>query len=153
MWSEYETELWEQIDKLISLDFTIVFITHETEDENGKIQPKGDKRLMPTIRDNCEFTIYLKSNGVDENGTVIKSSAYLAETDEFFARSKFDYVPTFIEEFTAENLTKAIVDGIVKQGEMEGIKLVTEEEKKKCIPLGKIIMKRLWLRLRKSGFA
>ncbi|AFJ61983.1 MULTISPECIES: ATP-binding protein [Bacillati] len=151
LWSEYETELWEQIDKLISLDFTIVFITHETEDENGKIQPKGDKRLMPTIRDNCEFTIYLKSNGVDENGTVIKSSAYLAETDEFFARSKFDYVPTFIEEFTAENLTKAIVDGIVKQGEMEGIKLVTEEEKKEVYSIGENNYEMLMAEIKEVG--
>ncbi|MCY9225980.1 ATP-binding protein [Bacillus haynesii] len=130
LWAEYETELWEQIDKLLSLDFTIVFITHETEDEGGKLQPKGDKRLMPTIRDNCDFTIYLKSNGVDEDGNVIKSSAYLAETEKFFARSKFDYVPTFIKEFTAENLKKAIVEGIERQGEIEGINLVTADKKR-----------------------
>ncbi|MFC8151652.1 ATP-binding protein [Bacillus paralicheniformis] len=130
LWSEFETELWEQIDKLLSLDYTVVFITHEVEDEDGKFQPKGDKRLMPTIRDNCDFTIYLKSNGVDGDGNVIKSSAYLAETDKFFARSKFDYVPTFIEEFTAENLKKAIVEGIAKQGEAEGIDLVTAKEKR-----------------------
>ncbi|MFL1672644.1 ATP-binding protein [Paenibacillus dendritiformis] len=130
LWSEFETELWEQLDKLVSLDFTVVFIAHETETEEGQKVPKGDKRLMPYIRDYCDFTIYLKSNGLDENGDVIYSTAYLAETPEFFARSRFTHVPKIIETFTAENLKDAIVQGIKAQSKEEGFELVTEQEKK-----------------------
>lgn len=133
LWTEYETELWEQIDKLVSLDFTVVFITHEEINKEGKAFPKGDKRLMPTIRDNSDFTVYLKSNGIDEEGEVIKSSAYLAETDEFFARSRFTYVPKYIEEFTAENLEEAIISGISHQEEVEGIKTVAFSEQKELL--------------------
>ncbi|MCM3365984.1 ATP-binding protein [Bacillus safensis] len=130
LWSEFETELWEQLNKFLSLDFTLVFITHEEVDENGKATPKGNKRLMPTIRDNCDFTIYLKSNGIDDDGRTVKSSAYLAETDEYFARSKFEYGDTYLEEFTAENLKKLVVDAVKRQEEAEGIKAVTYEEQK-----------------------
>lgn len=130
LWSEFETELWEQLNKFLSLDFTLVFITHEEVDENGKATPKGNKRLMPTIRDNCDFTIYLRSNGIDDNGRTVKSSAYLAETDEYFARSKFEYSDTYLEEFTAENLKKLIIEAVERQEEAEGIKAVTYEEQK-----------------------
>ena len=68
---------------------------------------------------------------VNENGKIIKSSGYLAETDRFFARSRFDYLPTTkIEEFTAENLEKVIVEAIKNQEKAEGIKAVTFEEQK-----------------------
>ena len=113
LYQAYEKEYCKQINKLASLGFTIVFIAHEQSDsKTGFITPKGDKRSINPIIDKCDYTIYLTSNGVDSEGKVIKSSAYLAATNQFFARSRFTDTPTYIKEFTAENLTAAIQKGV-----------------------------------------
>jgi hypothetical protein len=130
LWNEYETEYWEQISKLIGLGFTVVFIAHADADKKGKFYPKGDKRSLAPVINNSDIVVFLQSNGVDEDDRVIKSSAYLAETDEFFARSRFDYIDTYIEEYTAENLEKAIIEAIERQEEAEGIQAVTYFEQK-----------------------
>jgi AAA domain len=129
LWKEYENEFWGEFDKLSKAGYTVYFIGHEQFDkEEGKIVPKGDSRSMDVVRDNADFVIYLKSNGVDEEGRVIKSSAYLAETDEFFARSRNEYIDTYLPEFTAEALDEAIRVAIERQEEAEGIKAVSYEE-------------------------
>lgn len=130
LWQEYETEVWDEINKLISNGFTVIFIAHAKEDKSGKIYPKGDKRALAPVIDNSDIVVYLESNGVDEERNVIKSSAWLAETDKFFARSRFDYIDTYIEEFTAENLNRAIKEAVERQESAEGIKSVTYEQQK-----------------------
>ncbi|MGG3890235.1 ATP-binding protein [Metabacillus fastidiosus] len=130
LWTEYATEVWEEVDKLISIGFTVIFIAHAEEDKEGKKSPKGDKRTLAPIIDNSDIVVYLQSNGVDEDNNVIKSSGYLAETDEYFARSRFDYIDTYIEEYTAENLENAITVAIERQEQAEGIEAVTYEEQK-----------------------
>lgn len=50
---------------------------------------------------------------------------------KFFARSRYDFMVTKIEEFTADNLEKAISDAITKQEEADGIKSVSYE-KRRC---------------------
>jgi hypothetical protein len=128
LWKELETEIFEEINKLVSVGLTIVFIAHAESDKNGKIRPKGEKRALSPVIDNSDIVVYLHSNGVDEDGKVIKSSGYLAETDDYFARSRFDYIDTVIEEFTAENLEKAISEAIKRQEEAEGISSVSFEQ-------------------------
>lgn len=130
LWKEYETEVWEEINKLIGVGFTVIFIAHAAEDKKGKVYPKGDKRVLAPVIDNSDIVLYLSSNGVDEDRKVIKSSAWLAETDEHFARSRFDYIDTYLPEFTAENLEKAITEAVERQEEAEGIVAVTYEEQK-----------------------
>lgn len=85
---------------------------------------------MAPVIDNSDIVLYLSSNGVDEDRKVIKSSAWLAETEEHFARSRFDYIDTYLPEFTAENLEKAIIEAVKRQEEAEGIVAVTYEEQK-----------------------
>ena len=117
---------------MTSAGYTIVFIAHAQENtQTHFISPKGDKRCMNPIIDKCDYVVYLKSNGVDSDNRVIKSSAYLAETNEFFARSRIEYTPTFIKEFTADNLSAAIQEGIDKKRELEGATVVTFEEQQK----------------------
>lgn len=128
LWSEYATEVWEEVDKLVKSGLTIVFIGHAKEDKDGKIRPKGDDRTLAPVIDNSDFVVYLESNGVDEEGQVIKSSAYFAETSEFFARSRFTYIDTYLQEFTAENLEEVISKAIEREEEETGIKTVTYEE-------------------------
>ncbi|WP_440614994.1 ATP-binding protein [Bacillus subtilis] len=130
LWKEYETEVWEEINKLIGVGFTVIFIAHATEDKKGKVHPKGDKRVLAPVIDNSDIVLYLSSNGVDEDRKVIKSSAWLAETEEHFARSRFDYIDTYLPEFTAENLEKAIIEAVERQEQEEGIVAVTYEEQK-----------------------
>jgi hypothetical protein len=128
LWKEYETEFWTEIDKLLGTGYTLVFISHQEETKEGKAIPKGDKRSIKPIIDNSDIVVYLTSNGVDEDRNVIKSSAWFAETDEFFARSRFDYIDTYLPEFTAENLEKVIATAIERQEEAEGIKAVSYTE-------------------------
>lgn len=130
LWKEYETEVWEEINKLIGVGFTVIFIAHAAEDKKGKVYPKGDKRVLAPVIDNSDIVLYLNSNGVDEERKVIKSSAWLAETEEHFARSRFDYIDTYLPEFTAENLEKAIIEAVERQEQAEGIVAVTYEEQK-----------------------
>lgn len=130
LWKEYETEVWEEINKLIGVGFTVIFIAHAAEDKKGKVYPKGDKRVLAPVIDNSDIVLYLSSNGVDEDRKVIKSSAWLAETEEHFARSRFDYIDTYLPEFTAENLEKAIIEAVERQEQAEGIVAVTYEERK-----------------------
>ena len=109
LWKEYETEFWKQINKLVGAGYCCYFIAHAQE-KDGFISPKADKRALSPIINNTDLCVYVRSNGVDKDGKVVKSSGYLAQTDEFFARSRFDYLPTtYIEEFTAEALEDVIV--------------------------------------------
>ncbi|MBF0793379.1 ATP-binding protein [Mammaliicoccus lentus] len=155
LWKQYEQEFWGEIDKLTSVGYTVVFIGHTDEDKNTEqIIPKGDKRSMGIVRDLVDITVYLKSNGVDEDGNVILSTGYIRETPEFFARSRFDLMPNKIEPFTAENLKQAVITGIERE-EAAGGTTVSYEEfventkstdlnfgelKEKLIDLGKAYM-------------
>lgn len=129
LYQMYEKEYFRQINLLVGAGYTVVFIAHAQE-KDGFVTPKGDKRCINPIIDNCDFVVYLQSNGVDEHGHTIKSSAYLAETDTFFARSRFEYTPNFIQEFTAENLEAAIIEGIKKEEELRGVSTVSYQVQK-----------------------
>lgn len=124
----YEKEYFKMVNSLLSCDYTVVFIAHAVE-KDGFITPKGDKRCLNPIIDNCDFVAYVCSNGVDENRVVIHSSAFFAETDTFFARSRFEHCPTVIEDFTAENLEKAVKEAIQKEKE-NGATVVSYGEQK-----------------------
>lgn len=128
LWKEYELEFWNQLDKLISSGYTLVFISHAEQTKEGKWIPKGDKRSIQPVINNSDVVLFLTSNGVDENNKVIPSSAWLAETEHYFARSRFDYIDTFMPEFSAENLEKVIAEAITRQEEAEGTRAVTYEE-------------------------
>lgn len=117
LWSEYENEFWREINLLTKAGYTVYFIAHQTTDKNtGQIIPKGDIRTTGVVRDLADFTIFLNSNGTDENGNVVNSSAYLFETEHYFARSRFPTITPYIQNYTAENLEKAIIEAIEKAG-------------------------------------
>lgn len=128
LYQAYEKEFFKAINTLISCDYTIVYIGHDV-DKDGFIRPEGDKRAVNPLVNSCDVVAYIRSNGVDENGKVIKSSAYLAETREFFARSRFPHCVTYIEEFSAANLEKAIKDAIKAEADNGGTVISYEEQK------------------------
>jgi hypothetical protein len=117
------------VNTLLSCNYTVVFIGHEQE-KDGKMYPKGDKRSVDPVKDFVDYVIYLRSNGVDDEGHVIPSSAYLAETNEFFARSRFDTTPTYLPVWSAEALEEAVNIGIEGKEKESGIKAVSYAEQK-----------------------
>lgn len=130
LYTAYEAEYWEEIQKLLKAGLSIVFIGHEAVDNaTQQIIPKGDKRSMQVIRDNADVCLYLRSNGIGEDGRPIYSSAYTAETPEFFARSRFTEITPVIPEFTAENVEKALTEAIRLDAEKQGHKTVSFEER------------------------
>lgn len=124
-----EKEFFKTINTLLSCDYTVVFIGHEQE-KDGKAVPKGDKRSVDPVRDFVDYVIYVKSNGVDEDGKVIPSSAYLAETDEYFARSRFDTTPTYLPVWSAEALEEAVNIGIQGLVDKTGVDAVSYDVQK-----------------------
>lgn len=129
LYQAYEKEFFKMVNTLLSCNYTVVFIGHEQE-KDGKMYPKGDKRSVDPVKDFVDYVIYLRSNGVDDEGRVIPSSAYLAETDEFFARSRFDTTPTYLPVWTAEALEEAINIGIEGKEKETGVKAVSYAEQK-----------------------
>lgn len=129
LYQAYEKEFFKMVNTLLSCNYTVVFIGHEQE-KDGKMYPKGDKRSVDPVKDFVDYVIYLKSNGVDDEGRVIPSSAYLAETNEFFARSRFDTTPTYLPVWSAEALEEAVNIGIEGKEKESGVKAVSYEEQK-----------------------
>lgn len=131
----------QQIDLLTSFDYTVMFNSHEVYDEkyidaltgnvvtkiipHGSDKPKSSHRYL---RDLCDFTFFIEPQGLDENGNVIMSKALCKETKNVFARSRYSGVQTFIEPYTAENLIKAIENGIKRTADDEGMKLVSKRK-------------------------
>lgn len=139
LWQEYKNEWSGEFSKLINAGYTVYFIAHSEEKEivdgitgetYNKLVPKGDKRTIDYIVEAVDFIGYVKANGVDEEGNVVKSSCYFAETKEYKAGSRFDYMPRYIKEFSAENLQKAIKYAIERKEQEDGVKSVTLEEMK-----------------------
>lgn len=129
LYQAYEKEFFKMVNTLLSCNYTVVFIGHEQE-KDGKMYPKGDKRSVDPVKDFVDYVIYLKSNGVDDEGRVVPSSAYLAETSEFFARSRFDTTPTYLPVWSAEALEEAVNIGIEGKEKESGVKAVSYEEQK-----------------------
>lgn len=129
LYQAYEKEFFKTVNTLLSCDYTVIFIGHAQE-KDGKMFPKGDKRSVDPVRDFVDYVIYVESNGIDEDGKVIPSSAYLAETDRYFARSRFDTTPTYLPVWSAEALEEAVNIGIKGLEEKSGIKAVTYQEQK-----------------------
>jgi len=151
LWKEYETEIFEELNKLLGVGFTVIFIAHAETDKEGKVRPKGEKRVLSPVIDNSDIVVYLQSNGIDEDRQVVKSSAWLAETDEFFARSRFDYIDTYIEEFTAENLEKTVIEAIKRQEEEEGITAVTYDQQKEVYKSEELTYEDLMAQIKELG--
>ena len=151
LWDEYETEYWNAINRIGGAGYTVVFIAHARE-KDGFYYPKGDSRSISPIMDNCDIIAFLKANGVDEDGKVIHSSAYFSEVPgKFFARTRFDYMDTYLEDFTAENLEKAIAKGIERQEEAENFKSVTFKEQVDNNEVEKISFKELKEKVTEAG--
>lgn len=134
LWTAYQTEYYTEIMKLLKSGYTVIFIGHQVKDKDtNQIIPQGDVRSMTLIRNNADITVFLKDNGVGEDGKEIMSSAYFAQTPEFFARSRYVYMDTYLEEFTIEGLEKLVAEAVEQEEKVSGIKSVSFSEYQKQI--------------------
>lgn len=135
-YKELDKENQKWMRKLLAAGFTVAIIGHEGtrdfKDVNGaeytKIVPKGDKRVVDAICDAVDIIAYAQPNAPDANGNETPSSLVITNTPRVLAGSRFDYMPKFIPEFSAENLLKAVEQAIVEQEKQEGIKAVSFAE-------------------------
>lgn len=136
------TDFEQQINKLASKGYCVVFIAHEErvefEDEvSGEtytfVQPKGtsnEKSSMRMLRDLTDFCIYLRPNGIDkETYKTIPSTAICRRTKNVFARSRFD-IQTFIDPFTANGLIDAIDKAVENSAKEENVEITDYVERK-----------------------
>ena len=137
LWSEYENEWFNEINALLNAGYCLYFISHSeikkridgtTGEEYEQMNPKGDKRTIDLIVEASDVIGYVKPNGVDENGDIIKSSCYFAETREYKAGSRFDYMPRVLKEFSAQALQDAIKYAVEMKEKETGSKSVSFEE-------------------------
>ena len=136
-----------QINMLTSYGYTVVFISHEEEvekkeeiiDKDGKTKvitktftvPFGtekEKGSTRFLRNLCDFVIYTRPNGIDQNGDAIPSSAICKQTQTIFARSRYN-MPVMVDVFTAENMQKTMLDAIKSSAEESNSVLVPFEKK------------------------
>lgn len=126
-YSIYRKDFKSVVDRLCHFGYTVLFISHEEfitkTDAKGNeyryMQPKGSENVKAStrfVRDLCDFCIALVSNGTDDNGDPIPSSAYCKETKTVFARSRYAMTP-FIKEFTAENLKREMLEAMRRTAE------------------------------------
>ena len=117
----YENVFWNEINRLCLAGYCCVFIGHPKTDMSGFITIKGDQtRTVEPITSRSDIVAYLQPMGVDENGKPVHSIAWFTQTDQFFARSRFEQIAPYIEEFTAENFNKAIIDAIETEEALVG---------------------------------
>lgn len=126
----YRKEFKQQINKLCSCGYTVIFISHEEsielEDGTTYLQPKGtkgEKSSTRFVRDLTDFRFYIKGNGTDyETGKVIKSTAYPLGSKTVFGGSRFD-IDAVINPFSAENVINAIIEAQKRTAENEDANL------------------------------
>lgn len=139
LWQEYADEWFGEIQKLLNSGFGLYYISHSeikkvvdgvTGEEYEMMVPKGDKRTIDLVIEAADIIGYVKPNGVDEQGNVIKSSCYFAQTKEYKAGTRFPYFPKVLKEFTAENLQKALEYAIEKEEQEKGTKAISFSDNK-----------------------
>lgn len=141
LWQEFADEWFRVWNPLMNAGYFIYGISHSeirkvkdgrTGEEVEKYAPKGDKRTIDPIIEMVDFIGYVKANGVDEDGNVIPSSIYFAETDEYLAGSRLDTMPTEIKVFSAENIQNTIKKAIEDKEKQSKNKAITYEEKQEA---------------------
>lgn len=139
LWSEYADEWFTEMNALLNAGYFLYFISHSelkkqtdgiTGIEYEQLNPKGDKRTIDLVVEACDLIGYVKSNGVNEDGSIIKSSCYFAETKEYKAGTRFEYMPRVLKEFSAKALQDAIKLAVELKEKETGNKSVTFDENK-----------------------
>lgn len=117
----YETTFWKEINKITKAGYTLVFIGHPVTNSEGFTTIKGDqKRTVEPITSRSDVVAYLCPNGVDDSGKPLHSSAWLCQTQEAFARSRFTEIIPYIDDYTAGNLEAAIIQAIEREEKLNG---------------------------------
>ena len=141
LWTEFADELRKPIKALCSSGFTIIFLGHEAERElpcatpnkDGeykcrKLYPKGEKRAIDVIIDECDIVGYIQAQPATVLGEEILSSIYFANNNAFIAKTRYTMLPRMIEEWNYDKLEKAIVAAIEAEEKISGHKAISAKE-------------------------
>lgn len=141
LWSEFEAELRKPIKALCSSGFTVIFLGHEAEREfptltmnaDGeykmkKLYPKGEKRAIDTIINECDIVGYIQAQPANELGHEVLSTVYFANNNAFIAKTRYPYLVREIKEWSYEKLEKALIAAIAKGEKVSGHKTITPKE-------------------------
>jgi len=134
-------EFDHQINKLALSGYCVILICHEETKIKGK-KPNEYEYIVPkntfskagsVLKDLPDFTIYLESQGVDEEGHAKLSIGHCVQHEEFFARSRFTECPEIIDPFTAETLKETVKVACEREAEKLGVRCIdfSEEETKR----------------------
>lgn len=129
-----------QVNQLTKFGYTVVFISHDDVEKMTYVDPNSGevaerefitpfntankKSSNKFVRDLCDFCFYVKPNGIDKStGEPIPSTAYAKRTNEAFARCRYIHMQPVIDPFTAENISKAMIEAIEKEAAEGGVKV------------------------------
>lgn len=140
-YSALNKEFDNQLNKLALSGYCVVLICHDETKVKGKkpneydyIVPKNTfSKAGSVLKDLPDFTIYLESQGVDEEGRAMLSIGHCVQHTEFFARSRFTECPEIISPFTAENLKETVKIACEREAKKLGVRCIDyyEEETKR----------------------
>lgn len=136
LWKEYSQEINKWLKLLVNSGYTVCFIAHEGErefsNEKGekytKIYPRGDKRVIDPVCDECDVIGYAQIQPLKEDGTETRSTLYLTQSINFHAGSRYPYLVRKIEEWDYEKLDRAISEAIEKEEKSSGVKAISFEQ-------------------------
>lgn len=120
LWKEYGQEIQNQLRLLDMSGFTLIFLDHagtrDFYDPAGakytKIYPAGDKRSIDPIINMCDIVGYAQFDAAVEGQPVQLSTLYIRGNSAFEAKTRFDYMPSVIPNWSYDKLTAAIVQSI-----------------------------------------
>lgn len=136
LWKEYGQEIQNQLRLLDMSGFTLIFLDHASTrdfyDPAGakytKIYPAGDKRSIDPIINMCDIVGYTQFDAAVEGQPVQLATLYVRGNSAFEAKTRFDYMPSIITNWSYDKLTAAIVQAIKDSAVATGTKPISEKE-------------------------
>lgn len=136
LWKEYGQEIQNQLRLLDMSGFTLIFLDHASTrdfyDPAGakytKIYPAGDKRSIDPIINMCDIVGYTQFDAAVEGQPVQLATLYVRGNSAFEAKTRFDYMPSVITNWSYDKLTAAIVQAIKDSAVATGTKPISGKE-------------------------
>lgn len=132
LWQEYSLEMTKWLRLLVIAGYTVVFLAHEGErsfknpnggDDLTKIYPRGNKRIIDPICDNCNVIGYARMVAGSPFSTL-----FIRGTEAYHAGSHFDNIVDSIPEWNLDKLSKAIDDAINTEAKNKGTNPISFEQ-------------------------
>jgi len=141
LWKEFEDELRWPIKELCDAGYTVLFLGHAADrdvpslkpNEKGEYKakkqfPKGEKRAIDVIMNECDVIGYIQAQPSDVSGNEVLSKIYFANNIAFQAKTRFKYLPRTLDAWSYEKLEAALKWAIEKEESESGKKAISLQE-------------------------